>query len=350
MKKFYILILAVTFSWSAFGQEELDSLKRIMGTDQSVQDERPDFETAPLPPPPPPSLPVIVDEQGDEVQVKVLDKSVVTVIDNGDSTVVKLGDKGVLQVIDQPDSTSIRVGDKVIRIFERNDDTDFSIADVEEDNGHEKITSKKFRGHWAGIEWGINNFLDNSNSLSREGENWFMDLNTGRSWALNLNFFQYSLGFGTSHIGILTGLGLEYNNYFFDNDVSIIETNDMVMVDSLDGNIAKTKLTTTFLRIPLILEFQFPNTIRAKRVFLSAGIVAGLKLGSHTKVVYKDDNGKNKDKNNDDFNINPFRYGLTARLGFGNMCVFGDYYFTTEFVKNKGPELHPFTIGLALNF
>jgi hypothetical protein len=279
-----------------------------------------------------------------------MDKSVVTVYDNGDSTIVKLGEKGILQVIEQPDSTSIRVGDKEIRIVERNDDTDFIISDVEENNDHEKIVSKKFRGHWAGIEWGVNNFMDNSNSLSREGENWFMDLNTGRSWALNLNFFQYSLGFGTSHIGLLTGLGLEYNNYFFDNDVTIIEMNDMVMVDSLDGNIAKTKLTTTFLRIPLILEFQFPNTIRSKRVFLSAGIVAGLKLGSHTKVVYKDDNGKNKDKNNDDFNINPFRYGLTARLGFGNMCVFGDYYITTEFVKDKGPELHPFTIGLALNF
>ncbi len=351
MKKLYILILAVAFSWSAFGQEELDSLKRIMGTDKSVQDERPDFETTPPPPPPPaPPLPVIVDDQGEEVQVKVMDKSVVTVYENGDSTIVKLGEKGILQVIEQPDSTSIRVGDKEIRIVERNDDTDFIFSDVEENNDHEKIVNKKFRGHWAGIEWGVNNFMDNSNSLSREGENWFMDLNTGRSWALNLNFFQYSLGFGTSHIGLLTGLGLEYNNYFFDNDVTIIEMNDMVVVDSLDGNIAKTKLTTTFLRIPLILEFQFPNTIRSKRVFVSAGIVAGLKLGSHTKVVYKDDNGKNKDKNNDDFNINPFRYGLTARLGFGNMCVFGDYYITTEFIKDKGPELHPFTIGLALNF
>jgi hypothetical protein len=177
-----------------------------------------------------------------------------------------------------------------------------------------------------------------------------MDLNTGRSWVINLNFAQYSLGFGTSHIGLLTGLGLEFGNYFFDNDNSIHEVDDYIMVDSLDGNITKSKLSTTFLRVPLILEVQFPKTIRSHRVFLSAGIVAGLKLGSHTKVVYKDDGGKNKDKNRDDFNINPFRYGLTARLGYGNVSVFGDYYLNSLFVKDKGPELHPFSIGLSFNF
>ncbi len=356
MKKIYILVLVALFSWSAFGQEELDSLKRIMGNETSVQEESTNNDQVLPPPPPPPpapfspSSPVIVDDEGDEVNVKLMDKRVVSVVESGDSTTVKVGEKGVIQVIDHPDSTSIRVGEKEIRIVERDDDTDVTFGDVEDHNDDIKIVNKKFRGHWAGVEWGINNFVDNNNSISREGENWFMDLNTGRSWAFNLNFFQYSLGFGTSHLGLLTGLGLEYNNYFFDNDVSIVEVNDMVVVDSLEGNVSKTKLTSTFLRIPLIFEVQFPNTIRAKRVFISAGIVAGLKLGSHTKVVYKGDNGKNKDKNNDDFNINPFRYGLTARMGFGNMCVFGDYYFTTEFVNDKGPELHPFTIGLALNF
>jgi|WetSurMetagenome_2_1015567.scaffolds.fasta_scaffold21711_2 hypothetical protein len=341
MKKIYTLIFVAAFTVNLLAQEELDSLKSIMGKEESpahpveVQEDN-GFN------------PIIVDDDGENVDVKVMDKSVVKVIDNGDSTTVRVGEKGIIQVIDHPDSTSIRVGDKEIRIVEKNDDTDIRFGRIEEKK--ERIINKKFRGHWAGLEWGVNNFLDKGNTLSREGEDWFMDLNTGRSWALNLNFFQYSLGFGTSHAGLLTGMGLEYNNYFFDNNITIVEMGDMVIADTLQGNVAKTKLTTTFLRIPLIFEFQFPNTTRSKRVFISAGIVAGLKLGSHTKVMYKGDNGKNKDKNNDDFNINPFRYGFTARVGFGNMCVFGDYYFTPLFVANKGPELHPFTVGLAMNF
>ena len=177
-----------------------------------------------------------------------------------------------------------------------------------------------------------------------------MDLNTGRSWAINLNFAQFSMGFGTSHLGILSGLGLEFSNYFFDNDITIIEgTPDYIEVVTLT-DVSKSKLSTTYIRVPLILEGQFPNTSRSRRVFISAGVVAGLKLGSHTKVISKADGGKNKDKNRDDFNLNPFRYGITARLGLGNMSVFGDYYFTTLFVDEKGPELHPFSVGLAFNF
>jgi hypothetical protein len=212
-----------------------------------------------------------------------------------------------------------------------------------------RISNPKFRGHWAGFEWGINNFLDNDFSLARSDAESYMDLNSGRSWVANINFAQYSLGFGTSHLGIVTGLGLELNNYFFDNKNTIEEIDDYVSESPLGPDVYKSKLTTTFLRVPLILEVQFPNTIRAKRVFLSAGIVGGLKIGSHTKVVYKD-NGKSKDKNRDDFNINPFRYGITARAGFGNLSVFGDYYMTTMFVKDKGPELHPFNLGLSFNF
>ena len=260
---------------------------------------------------------------------------------------MKVGDKGIIQVIDQPDSTRIRVGDKEISIVEKNDDTHIRFDDIDDED---HIHNPKFRGHWAGFEWGINNFLDKDNTISREGEDLFMDLNTGRSWVINLNFAQYSLGFGTSHVGLLTGLGLEFNNYFFDRDNSIVEVKDYVIVDSLTGNVAKSKLTSTFLRVPLIFEVQFPSTIRAKRIYLSAGLIAGLKLGSHTKVVYKNDSGKSRDKNHDDFNISPFRYGLTARIGFGGLSIFGDYYFTPMFVKDKGPELYPFSLGLALAF
>jgi len=339
MKRIVTIVLIAVFSISLSAQE-LDSLKAIMeksdepGTKQTREKES--------------SYPVIVEDSGDDVNVKVMDKEIFKVTESGDSTYVRIGEKGMLQVIDQPDSTTIRVGDKEIRIVEKNDDTAIRIQDIDDDD--DNFVTKRFRGHWAGFEWGINNFLDNANTLSRETDAWFMDLNTGRSWAININFAQYSLGFGTSHVGLLTGLGLEFSNYFFDNDNTIHELNDFIIADSLDGNVSKSKLTTTYLRVPLILEVQFPNTIRAKRVFLSAGIVAGLKLGSHTKVVYKDDGGKNKDKNRDDFNINPFRYGLTARLGFGNVSLFGDYYFTPLFVDEKGPELHPFSVGLSFNF
>jgi hypothetical protein len=338
MKNLFVLLWLTAFS-TGLSAQELDSLKAIMDNKNDHDKTVIHHDTA--------FAPVIVQDNGDEVKVTVMNKEIVKVVESGDSTYVKIGNRGVLQVIEQPDSTRIRVGDKEISIVERGDDTNVRMYDVDEDD---HVGKPRFRGHWAGFEWGINNFLDKDNTISREGEDWFMDLNTGRSWAINLNFAQYSLGFGSSQFGALTGFGLVFNNYFFDHNNSIAEVDDYVVVDSLEGNIAKSKLSSTFIRVPVLLEVQFPHVNRCKRIFLSAGLVAALKLGSHTKVVFKDDNGKDKDKNNDDFNINPLRYGVTARIGYGNVSVFGEYYLTPMFTKNKGPELHPFTIGLAMAF
>jgi len=337
MKNLFVFLWLAATSAGLFAQE-LDSLKTIMDKKDAPEKAESQQESS--------FAPVIIQDDGEEVRVKVMNKELIKVVESGDTTYVKVGDKGILQVIDQPDSTRIRVGDKEISIVEKYDDRDIRIEDIDEDD---RDFTPRFRGHWAGFEWGINNFLDAENTISREGDNLFMDLNTGRSWAINLNFAQYSLGFGTSHFGAITGLGLAYNNYFFDRDNTIAEVDDQVVgVDT--SNVSKSKLTTAYLRVPLLLEVQFPDVSRAKRIYLSAGLIAGLKLGSHTKVIFKDENGKSRDKNNDDFNINPFRYGVTARIGYGNVSVFGEYYFTPMFIEDKGPELHPFTIGLAMAF
>lgn len=339
MKSTVTLIL-LTLLWAAVPAQELDSLKAIMGVEGSSDDRDVHHEGQTY-------SPVTVYDNGDQVKVNVGDKEMFKVVDDGDSTYVKVGKNKMVEVYDHPDSTRIRVGNKEISIVENNNKADIHIGRVKDRDRH---GYEKFRGHWTGFEWGINNFLDEDFTLSREGDASYMDLNTGRSAAINLNFAQFSLGFGTSYFGAVTGLGIEFNNYFFDNNNTIAEIDDQVVEVPLSGeNLTKSKLTTTFLRIPVMLEGQFPKTSRGKRVFISAGIIGGFKMGSHTKVVF-DNDGKDKSKDKDDFNINPFRYGLTARLGYGCIAVYSDYYFTPMFVRDKGPELHPFNVGMSLTF
>jgi hypothetical protein len=67
-------------------------------------------------------------------------------------------------------------------------------------------------------------------------------------------------------------------------------------------------------------------------------------------VVYEDRGDKNKDKNRSDFFLSPFRYGYTARAGYGFLKIFANYYNTALFEKGKGPQLYPFTIGFMLSF
>jgi len=252
---------------------------------------------------------------------------------------------------DPQDTIKVRIGEKNIEIIEHEDKTSVDIYDNEDEEDDISCVSdedKKFRGHWAGVEIGLNNLLDNSGSLTRTPATSFMELNASRSLNVNLNFAQYSIGFIRNKFGLTTGLGLEFCNYFFSNDNSIGKSNgSIVTVDTL-GGLEKSKLTTTYLRIPVLLEVQLFGNSRSHRLYVSAGVIGGMKLGSHTKIVV--DEGEKKSKHSDDFYLNPFRWGLTAHIGYKGVSLYGDYYLTSLFQNNKGPELYPFSAGLALTF
>jgi len=252
------------------------------------------------------------------------------------------------------DTTKIRLGEKNIQIFEEDNKTKVEIFDDDEEENINDSTCEdkeiKFKGHWAGFEIGLNNLLDNSHSLSRTPSESFFELNSSRSTNVNINFMQYSLGFGSDRIGLVSGMGIEFCNYFFSNDNSIAKNNGYIIsIDSIN-NLIKSKLTTSYLRIPLILELQLFGGERSKRFYISAGVVGAMKLGSHTKVVIREEGGKQKSKDNDDFYLNPFRWGLTSRIGFKGINLYADYYFTPLFQENKGPELYPFSAGFSFTF
>ncbi len=250
------------------------------------------------------------------------------------------------------DTTKIKIMDKDINIIEKDDGTSVEIRDSEKKEGDDKeeVKKKKFKGHWTGLELGLNNFVDADFSLSRPPEFEWMDLNTGRSWNVNLNFVQKSVGLVGNHFGLVTGLGIDMNNYQFDGDNSIQEdpVTGITVSNDLDLSLIKTKLTTTYLNVPLLLELQLGPQKRSKRFYLVGGVIGSIKLGSHTKIVYREDGHKKKEKDRDDYNINPFRYGFTLRAGFHDIEIYGTYYPTPFFEKNKGPELNQFSIGLCL--
>ncbi len=308
MKKTGFILLLIIFSHSLIAQET-DTLN----TEQEKV------------------TPVIIDDNENEVSVSM-------------DEIVKFDEKG--------DTTRIKIGDKDISIIEDDDGTSVKVTDSDdEDKESATKKKKKFKGHWSGIDFGLNNFVDHEFSMTRTGGEQFMDLNTGKSWNFNLNLKQYSIGFGTDRLGLVTGLGLEFNNYHFDADNSIQEVDgNIITKDDYPSTLTKSKLKTTFLTVPLLLEAQMFGAKRSKRIHVSGGVIGGLKLGSYTKVIYKEDGNRKKDKTKDDFNINPLRYGLTARLGYKTLNVFANYYMTPFFEKNDDPELYPVAVGLSIGF
>jgi hypothetical protein len=200
------------------------------------------------------------------------------------------------------------------------------------------------------LELGLNNYVTGNYDLTLPDEINYMSIHSSKSRNINLNLGQLSIGLGR-HIGFVTGLGIGWNNYRFNGDNNIIK--------NVDGDIAelerevyypdqvlkKSKLSTFFLKVPFLLEFQIPTD--HDRLNISAGPIGAVKLGSYSVMVFENDD---KVKSNDDFNLNLLRYGVTARIGYENFNVYGTYYFTPLFKTNMGPggiDLFPFEIGIA---
>lgn len=282
----------------------------------------------------------------DTVRVKVLGKNAVTVVDGMGKTNVHVGDNSVDVSSFDNDTVKIRMGRKTIVIADgwHGSSVDFDTLD---DDEFEKWTGHrpKFKGHWAFFEMGVNSFA-NATYAGFPDANW-MDLNHNKSYEVNINFLRYSIGLQKEHntIGLVTGLGLNWNDYRFSNKNSITNDNGTTAPVYLTyDNLQKTKLNTLYLQAPLMFEFQIPINKSYKRAYFSGGVIGGLRLGSHTKVKHSG----TKDKNRDDFNISPFRYGATARIGYKGINLFATYYFTPFYESGRGPEMYPFTIGLGL--
>ena len=252
------------------------------------------------------------------------------------------------------DTTRIKIGKKEVSIFDVDEETEIRVKTIEGSDASDEMKSRmskvrKFRGHWAGFEVGFNNYVNSDFSTSLDPSMGFMELRASKSLNININFLQYNLKLVGDKIGLVTGMGLEFNDYRFSNNTSIVrDAGAITEVDLSALNIEKTKLSASYLNIPLLLEFQTPQISRNRRVHMSAGLIGGVKLTSHTKFVYRDSGKKYKDKVKDDFYLSPFRYGVTFRAGYRHLNLYANYYLTPMFENNKGPELYPFSIGLSL--
>jgi hypothetical protein len=253
-------------------------------------------------------------------------------------------------------SLNLKKGNRSLAILESLEGPSFNIKkypdndrwyDEDKENEHARRRSR-FRGHWSGIELGFNNYTTSKENLSMPADIDYMTLHSGKSTNFNLNFTQLSLGLGR-HIGFVTGLGLNWNNYRFDGNNNIIKGADGI-IEELDPGLKleKSKLATLFLTLPFMLEMQIP--VNNNHLSIAAGPIGAIKLGSHSKMVFEDGHTI---KSWGDFSLNMLRCGATARVGYGNFQLYGTYYKTPLFEAGKGPggyNLYPFEIGIALTF
>ncbi len=211
---------------------------------------------------------------------------------------------------------------------------------------------QRFYGHWAGLEFGFNTFVNPDYSMYDAKYDVFMELNQLRSFVLNLNFWEFSIGLQEKRntIGLVTGLGVEWNNYRFDKKYTI-QTDDKGVIQPIefdeDWSIRKSRLSSLYLNMPLLMEFQIPSC-DYNRAHIAIGAVAGLRLLSYTRTKYQLEKDSRRRKKSDRFSLNNIRYSAMLRIGYGSFDFYATYDISQLFEKGKGPKLTPFTIGVTL--
>ena len=228
----------------------------------------------------------------------------------------------------------IITGDRTVKIPSRKTESE-----------NENVTT-----NWSILDIGYSGFNDQTNYSSLEAqafapgstEDWF-DLRGGKSRNINFWFFMQRLNVIKHVVNLKYGLGLELNNYFFDDERIRFQKNPTLI--TMDNNLKgakKNKLAADYLTAPIMLNFNFtPN--RQNGFGFSAGVSAGYLYSARQKTKM----GGDKDKVRNDFDLKRWKLSYVGELNLGPVKLYGSYAFETMW--DKGLDQTPYNVGFRLS-
>jgi len=216
-------------------------------------------------------------------------------------------------------------------------------------NTRRKSKDSNVSTNWWIFDIGFSNWKDQTDytSLAAQAiapgstEDWFK-LRTFKSRNVNIWFVMQKLNLAEHVVNLKYGLGLELNNYHFDDKSLQINKNPTLFTQSYSG-LHKNKLAADYLTAPLMLNFNFtPKRDNNESFGFSAGISAGLLYSARQKI--KD--GK-VDKTKDDFDLRTWKLSYVGELTLGPVRLYGSYAFKPMF--EKGLEMTPYNVGFRFS-
>lgn len=226
-----------------------------------------------------------------------------------------------------------------------------------EEDGGVKVEIKKRKEYkksnistnWLIVDLGFSNVNDQTNYSAPATQAFFpggtkdmMGLRNGKSFNVNVWFFMQRVNLIQHAVNLKYGLGLELNNYRYEKSIRY-NTEPQVNI-SLD-NIAytKNKLAADYITMPVMLNFNLTPK-RKKSYGFSAGVSAGYLYAARQKFK-SDANGKEKNKN--DFNLEPWKLSAVGELNLGVINLYGSYALND--LHKNGLQQTPYNFGIRLS-
>ena len=259
-------------------------------------------------------------------------------------------------------SDTIRIGGIIIvKNGKNNKEVDITMGR----KNSERKKNANVSTNWWIVDLGFANYTDNTNYantgtylVNRPGspalnENDFK-LRAGKSVNVNIWFFMQRLKLGTPHVNLKYGVGLELNNYRYKSSVSYKEGGAVPYTAGTQTNapfifrdsvaFSKNKLAADYLTVPLMLNFNSNPGSKKKGISFSAGVSAGYLYGQRNK---QKSDGRGKDKNRGDYDLNRFKLSYVAELGLGSVRFYGSYSPKSFYEHNL--DMKPYNFGLRFS-
>lgn len=175
-------------------------------------------------------------------------------------------------------------------------------------------------------------------------------------------YYYYPLRLGKSNFMITPGIGIGLDRFRFKYqtylaDTAVQEGRYELVSNAMNNEIAypamrKSIIAMDYLDVPLEFRFNANPEDLGRTFWVAVGGRIGVLYNSRSKIKYKLQTGEvavAKDRYR--HGLNPFRYGLSLRIGAGNFNLFSFYNLSPLFEKGKGPsrtDMNSFTIGVSL--
>jgi len=298
-----------------------------------------------------------------------IDTTILRSLDNGsDTTQIRIGNMKIV-ILESKDLNELKAlegnngkGQRKIIIDERviieEDQDRMSLNDGPEIYSFEEDTENECCGTeqsgdgnaiWAGLGINANGFVNMNNKIASATELGFLELDPAKSIGLQVNLAEKRFPIIKDYLGVVTGLGLQWNRYSLKGAYDVSVVNDTLVGISTGLNYTKNVLSSTYLQAPLLLQISTSkNPENAWNI--SAGVVGGIRLDARQEQKWESDGKKNKDKTKDDFQFNPFQASLMATVGYGDWSLYMTYGLTDVFNEGSAPKVRGVNAGILLSF
>jgi hypothetical protein len=202
---------------------------------------------------------------------------------------------------------------------------------------------------WAGLGINANGFLNTNNKIATSSELGFLELDPAKSIGLQVNLAEKRFPIFKDYLGVVTGLGLQWNRYSLKGAYDVSVVNDTLVGLATGLNYTKNVLSSTYLQAPLLLQISTSKN-PSKAWNISAGVVGGIRIDARQEQKWEADGKKNKDKTKDDFEFNPFQASLMATVGYGDWSLYMTYGLTDIFNEGSAPKVRGVNAGILLSF